>query len=160
MGLIVSMVMLICACQNNKSYSKMDNDKHQEVDAFFKRGEKVTNDNFTGTVYVDMMVKDDTVYNTQMGYVLFEPGARTRWHSHPGGQLLVVTDGVGYYQEEGKPIRVLHKGDVVECPPNIVHWHGATGDSMFAHIAISTNTKAGPVKWLQKVTDQEYSSYK
>ncbi|ALR30373.1 hypothetical protein ATE47_07485 [Chryseobacterium sp. IHB B 17019] len=66
-----------------------------------------------------------------MGNVTFEPGARTKWHLHPGGQIILVTGGVGYYQEKGQPKKILHKGDVIKCPPHVEHWHGASKDSYF-----------------------------
>ena len=71
------------------------------------------------------MVQNDRTYKMQVGNVTFEPGARTNWHYHPGGQILLATDGVGYYQEKGSPKRFFRKGDVIKCPPNITHWHGA-----------------------------------
>jgi quercetin dioxygenase-like cupin family protein/alkylhydroperoxidase/carboxymuconolactone decarboxylase family protein YurZ len=123
----------------------------------FPKGEKITNDNFTGTVWLDMLANTDSTFNTQIGNVTFEPKSRTRWHYHPGGQILLVTDGSGYYQEKGKPIQLLHKGDVIRCSPNIEHWHGASPDNSLTHIAIGTNTNQGNVVWLEKVTDEEYN---
>ena len=73
-----------------------------------------------------MLVTNDTTFNTSIGNVTFEPGARTNWHYHPGGQILLVTSGIGRYQEKGKPVRELRKGDIVKCEPNIIHWHGAS----------------------------------
>jgi quercetin dioxygenase-like cupin family protein len=90
---------------------------------------------------------------------VFEPGARNNWHTHPGGQILLITDGLGYYQEKSKPIQLLHKGDVVNILPDVEHWHGATPDSPLTHIAINTNTQKGLVVWLQRVTDEEYKSF-
>lgn len=71
-----------------------------------------------------------------------------------------MTEGTGYYQEKGKPIQLLKKGDVVEILPNIVHWHGATPDSEFSHLAISTRSSMGAAVWLEPVTDEEYNSFK
>lgn len=88
--------------------------------------------------------------------VLFEAGARNHWHSHPGGQILLVTAGEGYYQEKGKPAQKLQKGDVVQIPPDVVHWHGAVPDNDFTHIGISSNTKKGAAQWFEAVTDEEY----
>jgi 4-carboxymuconolactone decarboxylase len=116
--------------------------------------------NFTGAVSVNMMVSPDSLFNTQMGAVTFEPGARTNWHYHPSGQILIVTDGTAYYQEKGKPRQVLSKGQVVKCPPNVHHWHGATQQGSMTHIALSTNLQMGSVVWLEKVTDEEYESKK
>ena len=92
-----------------------------------------------------------------LGNVTFEPGARTNWHFHPGGQILLVTGGAGYYQEKGSPKKLLRKGDVVKCPPDVPHWHGASRNQKFIQIAI-TNTQNGPTVWLQKVSDEEYYS--
>lgn len=76
---------------------------------------------------------------------------------HPGGQILLVTDGVGYYEEKGQPKKILHKGDVIKCPPNIEHWHGASVDSHFSHLAIG-NSEKKVVVWLRAVSDEEYKN--
>ena len=128
--------------------------------AIFPKGDKAPADYFTGNVWVKMLVPNDDTFNCQIGNVTFEPGARNNWHTHPGGQILIATDGIGYYQEKGKPIQVLHKGDVVRILPDVVHWHGASPDSEFTHIAVNSNTQKGIVVWLQRVTDEEYNSFK
>lgn len=123
----------------------------------FPQGNKAPNVVFTGEVYVNMLVTDENkMFNTQVYNVEFKPGARTFWHAHPGGQILLVTEGVGYYQEEGKEARKLTKGDVVEIPIGVKHWHGATQDSHFTHIGMSTKMDAGPAEWLGEVTEEEY----
>lgn len=130
---------------------------HKENE-IFPRGEKAPSQVFTGEVYVNMLVPDhDGMFNTQVYNVEFEAGARTYWHSHPGGQILLVTEGVGYYQEEGKPARRLTIGDVVEIPIGVKHWHGAAPDRNFTHIGMSTKVDAGPAEWLGEVTDEDYS---
>ncbi len=126
----------------------------------FPKGEKAPADYFTGIALVQLLVPNDNTFNCQVANVTFEPGARNNWHTHPGGQILIVTDGIGYYQEKGKPIQLLRKGDVVKIFPDIEHWHGASPDSEFTHIAINTNTQKGIVVWLQRVTDEEYNSFK
>jgi quercetin dioxygenase-like cupin family protein len=83
-----------------------------------------------------------------------------KWHSHPAGQILLVTDGVGYYQEKGKPIQVITRGDVIKCLPDKDHWHGASIDKSMTHISLNPNTEKGIVNWKQAVTDQEYKSFK
>lgn len=114
--------------------------------------------NFSGTAHVNLLVADQAgTYDTQVYDVVFEPGCRNDWHAHPGGQLLLCTDGVGYYQEEGKPARRLTRGDVVEIPPNAVHWHGASPDQAFTHIGISPNLHTGPIHWIRPVTEAEYA---
>jgi quercetin dioxygenase-like cupin family protein len=121
----------------------------------FPQGEKITNNNFTGTAYLKMLIEADSINPTAVGNVTFEPGARTKWHLHPGGQILLVTDGVGYYQEKGQAKKILHKGDVIKCPPNTPHWHGASADTAFVQVAV-TNNHLGSTVWMESVTDEEY----
>jgi quercetin dioxygenase-like cupin family protein len=128
----------------------------ENTNTIFQKGERAPADYFTGTVWVKNLVPADEVLNTQIGNVVFEPGARNYWHTHPGGQILIATAGVGYYQEKGKPVQILHAGDVVKISPDIVHWHGASPDNAFTHIAVNSNTQKGIVHWLDKVTDEEY----
>jgi 4-carboxymuconolactone decarboxylase len=124
----------------------------------FPKGDKASADYFTGTAWVNILVPKDETGNYSIGDVRFEPGCRNNWHTHPAGQILLVTNGNGYYQEKGKPVRLLGKGDVVVIPSNVEHWHGATKDSSLTHIAITNITAQGPVNWLAPVTDEEYNS--
>jgi 4-carboxymuconolactone decarboxylase len=126
----------------------------------FPNGEKASSSNFTGTAWHHPIVTRDSVFNTTMGSVTFEPGARTNWHRHASGQILVITDGTAYYQEKGEPKQTLSKGQVIKCPPGVTHWHGATGDGSMTHLAISPNLDLGQVVWLEKVTDEAYESAK
>ena len=90
-------------------------------------------------------------------YVVFEPGVINAWHTHPGGQILIATDGIGYHQIEGQPVEVLHPGDVAKCPPGVKHWHGASSNSRFAHLAVGTNPDMPPVIWTdEKLSKEEY----
>ncbi|AKD58476.1 cupin [Spirosoma radiotolerans] len=114
-------------------------------------------DTFTGTVWVTSLIPNDSIFTTISGSVAFEKGARSHWHSHPAGQILIVTDGIGYHQIKGEPRQVIRKGDVVKCPPGLVHWHGASPGSKMTHLYIIPNTEKGIVTWLQPVTDAEYS---
>ena len=95
-----------------------------------------------------------------IGNVTFEPGCRNNWHVHLGGQILLVTAGRGYYQEEGKEAQELHKGDVVQIPANVKHWHGAAKDSWFTHLSVEVKSEKGPVKWLEPVEDEIYDKLK
>lgn len=111
---------------------------------------------FTGTTHLYRLVAKDDTYNSSIANVTFDAGARTNWHKHSGGQILLVTSGEGRYQEKGKDIRILKKGDVVKIPPNVEHWHGAAPDSMFAHISIEPNLPDNETTWLEPVTNKEY----
>ncbi len=88
--------------------------------------------------------------------VRFDPGARTAWHEHPLGQTLIVTEGIGWTQVEGGPIVELNAGDVLWCPPDQKHWHGATPTAAMTHIAIHEAQDGSPVTWMEHVTDEEY----
>jgi len=131
--------------------------KSEDEDPIFQKGQRGSADYFTGVVWVNTLVPNDQTLNCQIGNVVFEAGARNNWHEHPGGQILIATHGKGFYQERGKPIQLLRKGDVVNIAPGVEHWHGASPDSEFTHIAINPNTQQGIVEWLARVTDEEYN---
>lgn len=128
----------------------------KEVQAIFPKGELGPAENFTGKAWNFGLVANDSIYSTLVGNVYFEPGARSNWHIHQAGQILIITDGVGYHQIKGQPKQTIRKGDVVKCPPNVMHWHGASPDTALQQMYIVPNTKKGIVKWLQPVTDAEY----
>jgi quercetin dioxygenase-like cupin family protein len=136
----------------------MENSENQNT--IFPKGDQASPDYFTGTAWVKILAPVDDTFNTSIGNVVFEPGCRNNWHTHGGGQILIATKGTGYYQEKGKPIQLLHPGDVVRIAPDVLHWHGASPDSEFTHLAINTNTQKGVVNWLDRVTDEEYNSLK
>ncbi|MFB6456647.1 carboxymuconolactone decarboxylase family protein [Chitinophaga sp. Hz27] len=115
---------------------------------------------FTGRVWVNMAVKPEEGYNMNIGMVTFEPGARTNWHSHTSGQILIVTEGHGYYQEKGKPVQLIVQGDVVKIPKGIDHWHGASHHQAMRHIAIISDYSKDKTTWLQAVTEEEYNAFK
>ena len=134
------------------------NTNREKVESIFPKGELGPADHFTGKAYNIGLVADDTIYNTVIGNVYFEPGARSNWHSHPAGQILIITDGIGYHQIEGKPIEIIRKGSVIKCPPNVRHWHGASPDVGLQQIYILPKTEKGIVQWLQPVTAEEYNT--
>lgn len=112
---------------------------------------------FTGTTYLNMLNAKDDVFNAPLGNVTFEPGARTHWHKHAGGQILLVLNGEGRYQERGGKIQILKKGDVVRIAPHVEHWHGAAPDGWFVHVSLETNAhQNGGTDWLDPVTDEQY----
>jgi len=125
--------------------------------AIFPKGNQGPKEIFTNTSWVQMLHTDKGgEFDTQVYNVTFEPSARTYWHSHPGGQILLITEGSGYYQEKGQPAQRLKPGDVVPIPPHVVHWHGAAPESQFVHIGMSTQVHLGPAKWHGPVTDEQY----
>jgi len=150
---LIFLIFLISGC----NAVKKTDETNRQNETVFPKGEKITNNNFAGTAYLHMMGAKDTTLHASFGNVTFEPKARTNWHSHPGGQVLFITEGKGYYQAKGEPARLLHKGDVVEIPRNVVHWHGAAPDSEFVHIAVSLNTDEGGAVWIGPVTEEEYN---
>jgi quercetin dioxygenase-like cupin family protein len=113
-------------------------------------------ENFTGTVRIDPLHAASEPARVSCAYVTFEPGARSAWHTHPLGQILVVTAGCGWTQCEGEPIVAIRAGDTIWCPPGHKHWHGATPTTAMTHIAIQESLDGKAVHWLSKVTDAEY----
>ena len=117
---------------------------------------KGPDDYFTGSVRIDPVFPTSEAPLTG-ALVTFEPGARSAWHRHPFGQTLVVTSGMGFVQCEGGPIRRIRAGDVVVCPTNERHWHGASQSTAMTHFALTGTRDGAIVEWLEKVTDAEYS---
>ena len=109
---------------------------------------------FTGRVRVEPLFPANTQHPASGAYVSFEPGARSAWHTHPAGQRLVVVSGVGRTQQWGQPVQVLRPGDVVWCPPNVKHWHGAAPDTAMTHLAVTGSVNGMSVTWMEKVTDE------
>lgn len=110
---------------------------------------------FIGQAYLAPLSQNKDL-NCPIANVTFEPGCRNNWHSHSGGQILVVVGGKGFYQAKGEPARLLLPGDVVEIPANVIHWHGAAPDSWFSHLAVETNPQINQNTWLEAVDDEQY----
>jgi quercetin dioxygenase-like cupin family protein len=123
----------------------------------FPKGEKAPNVHHTGDVWLYHVSNADATFAYNLTLATFAPGAKLDWHLHPAGQQLLITDGIGYYQERDKPVQVVQKGDVIKCLPGVEHWHAATPDSDFAYLAITGNQ---PTQWLEKLTDEAYNSIK
>lgn len=111
---------------------------------------------FTGTVRVDAPFQATEPARVGGATVTFEPGARTAWHTHPLGQTLFVTSGLGCVQREGQPFELIHPGDIVWIEPGEKHWHGASQSTAMTHIAIAEKFDGRSVEWLEKVSDSEY----
>jgi len=113
---------------------------------------------FTGTVRIDSLFQATDPARAVGASVTFEPGARTAWHTHPLGQTLIVTAGCGSAQRWGGPIEEIRPGDVIWFPPGEKHWHGATATTSMTHIAIQEQLDGKAVDWMEKVSDEQYSS--
>ena len=111
---------------------------------------------FTGDVRIDPLFNMPEPARAMGASVTFEPGARTAWHTHPLGQILIVTAGCGWTQCWGEPVKVIRPGDVIWCPPGHKHWHGATKDTAMTHIAIVEQLNGIGVDWLEQVSDADY----
>ena len=111
---------------------------------------------FTGTVRVDPLFQAKDPARALGASVTFEPGARTAWHTHPLGQILIVTAGCGLVQRWGSPIEEIRPGDVIWFPPDEKHWHGATATTAMTHIAIQEQLDGKAVEWMEKVSDEQY----
>ena len=111
---------------------------------------------FTGSVRIDPLFQPNDARRAAAASVTFEPGARTAWHTHPLGQILIVVSGCGWAQSEGGEVEEIHPGDIVWFAPNQRHWHGATPTTAMTHIAIQENLNGKVVDWMEKVTDEQY----
>ena len=114
-------------------------------------------EHFTGSVRVDPLFQATAPSHASGALVTFEPGARTAWHTHTLGQILIVTAGTGRVQRWGDPVEEIHPGDVVWIPPGQKHWHGAAPNSSMAHIAITEQLDGKTVDWMEKVSDAQYN---
>jgi quercetin dioxygenase-like cupin family protein len=111
---------------------------------------------FTGTVRVDPLFQAPEPGRVGGGHVTFEPGARSAWHTHPLGQTLIVTSGLGWAQADGGPIEEIRPGDVIWFPAGLKHWHGATPTTAMTHIAITEVLDGKNADWMEKVSDEQY----
>ena len=111
---------------------------------------------FTGTVRIDTPFKAEEPGRVEGAHVTFEPGARTNWHTHPLGQTLVVTAGLGWAQREGGPVEEIRAGDVVWFPAGEKHWHGAAPTTAMTHLAIVESQDGKNSDWMEPVTDDQY----
>lgn len=130
--------------------------KNNIMESFKEKRVLLPETNFTGIVHLAMNIEAGEDYNTVMGTVFFEPKARTNWHTHTCGQILIVTKGLGYYQEKGKPVQLIKEGDIVKIPKDVDHWHGASHSSAMDHVAIVPKADTDKTEWLSSVTDKQY----
>jgi len=111
---------------------------------------------FTGMVRIDPLFEPREPARVRCASVTFEQGARTAWHTHPLGQTLIITSGLGWAQRDGGPIEEIRSGDVIWFAPNEKHWHGATPTTAMTHIAIQEALDGKVVEWMEKVSEQQY----
>ncbi|MHA6249555.1 cupin domain-containing protein [Pontibacter sp. CAU 1760] len=122
----------------------------------FPKGEIGKNTaNYTGTIWLNELNEPYKNFNFSIAAATYAPASKLDWHIHPGGQILLITEGTGYYQEKGKPAQTVQKGDVIKSLPGVEHWHAAAPKSTFAYVAVSPARK-GKTKWLQRVSEEEY----
>jgi quercetin dioxygenase-like cupin family protein len=151
------LLLTLISCGGEKGQSQQP-ESGASAKTIFPKGELGPATNFTGNAYNFGLVANDSTYNTLVGNVYFEKSARSNWHVHPSGQILIVLDGEGYHQLEGQPKQTMRKGDVIKCPPKVKHWHGATENSSLTQMYILPKTENGIVTWLEPVTDEQYKS--
>ena len=128
--------------------------------SIFPKGEIGKNtENYTGTIWLNELNQPDSNFTFSLAQAVYAKGSKLNWHIHPGGQYLLITDGTGYYQERGSTRKIVRKGDIIKCAPDVEHWHGAAPNSSFTYVAVTPTTK-GRTIWLKKVTDEEYRNIK
>jgi quercetin dioxygenase-like cupin family protein len=146
------------------SVSAVQSKEHTPMITVMQSGEKPSvkgpSEYFTGTVRIDSPFQGTEPARVGGATVTFEPSARTAWHTHPLGQTLIVTTGLGLVQEWGKPVREIRPGDIVWIPAGVKHWHGAAPETSMSHIAIAEAQEGNVVDWMEKVSDEQYASSK
>lgn len=155
---MTALILSACGNQTKQQPATASNDVAAgQPELIFPLGPKASDKLFTGTAYVNELVpkSDSTAY--AIGDVVFEPGCRNNWHTHQVRQIMLVTEGKGWYQERGKAAVALKKGDVYIIPAGVEHWHGATKESRFVHIVVTDYEDDSCVIWGGPVTDEEYN---
>ena len=156
--LVPLLAIILAACSGTASEQAEVETARDSTSLIFPKGNLGPASNFTGAAHNYGLVPGDSIYNILAGNVYFERGARSNWHTHPGGQVLIILDGEGYHQIEGQPRQTMRKGDVIQCPPNAKHWHGASENSSLSQMYIVTNIERGIVNWMEPVTDEQYNT--
>lgn len=150
----IMLAMLLAACgNNNQTTTNMTTITNEPLMGL---GERIEGENFTGDAWLKTLSAEES-FDARVYNVTFAPSVRNSWHSHSVGQILLCTEGVGYYQQKGEPARRLQAGDVVNIPADVIHWHGAAPDSRFTHIGITPKAGENSSQWFAAVTDKEYA---
>lgn len=147
----VVIILLITACNN-----KIEKNMEEKKEPVLGLGEIVT-ENFTGEAWLHMLSTQSEIYDCTIYNVTFAPSTRNYWHTHSEGQILICTEGKGYYQEKGETAKLLESGTVMHIPAGVVHWHGATPNNQFTHIGITPKATQNRVEWISEVTNEEYN---
>ncbi|WP_116125386.1 DUF4440 domain-containing protein [Lewinella sp. IMCC34183] len=143
----ITLSLLLCAVLHSGAGA--------QEQSLFPRGVKAENVHHTGDIWLYLPTDTTQQYNYHLAVATSAPGAKLDWHLHPAGQQLVITAGVGYYQERDQPVRVVRKGDIVQCTPGVEHWHGATQGEGVVYLAITGNA---PTEWREPVPQVEYAA--
>ena len=154
---VLLLAATLMSCNGDKNQTEQSTKVHS-AEPIFPKGELGPATNFTGNAYNFGLVANDSIYNILVGNVYFEKRARSNWHLHPSGQILIVLDGEGYHQLEGQPRQTMKKGEVIKVPANTRHWHGATEYNSLTQMYILPKTENGFVTWMEPVTDEQYKS--
>ena len=126
-----------------------------QIDSIFPDGAKAKNVHHTGDVWLNHLSEADNTFNYNIAVAKFAPGAKLDWHLHPAGQQLLILEGKGYYQERGKPVRIVNKGDVIKCTKGLEHWHAAAVNSGVTYLAITGNKRT---QWSEPVSEEVYGN--
>jgi len=160
MKLIATTFVLIFSLCLAKAQTEQRGGKQVQSITIARRGSQPSTQGqgeyFTGSVRIDPLFPVTEPARASAARVTFEPGARTAWHTHPLGQKLIVTAGVGWVQQQSGPVEEIREGDVVLIPPGAKHWHGATATTRMTHIAIQEQLDGKVVEWMEKVSDGQY----
>lgn len=148
--MIIMMAIVLSACGSRLNLTLMN------TNSIFPKGSALPREWFTGNAFVIPLVAKDKNNDFTAGAVTFEPGARTNWHTHPRGQVLLIIEGTGLYQEKGGHARVIRQGDIVIIRENTEHWHVATCTEQMVHIANTNFIDETQVTWLSPVSEEEY----
>jgi quercetin dioxygenase-like cupin family protein len=158
-----SMVLLLCLVVSTGAFASraLAAEANQMSQTLYRAGSQGSFNGpaefFTGNARVDRLFPANDTAHFSGAYVTFEPGARSAWHTHPAGQHIIVTSGVGRTQEWGGPIVEIKAGDVIWCPPGVKHWHGASPTTAMTHLVITGMKNGKNVEWMEKVTDAQYN---
>ncbi|MDX8339424.1 cupin domain-containing protein [Draconibacterium sp. IB214405] len=162
--LVLGLLIFVIACNQpttNTQKPETIEEAVKAIDPIFTQNpapDEFTAKFFTGKVGVRMMLGNDENNEYSIANVIFDPESRTNWHTHPKGQVLLVLAGEGFYKAEGEPVQKIKKGDVVNIPPHVNHWHGAAPNSEFVHVALTNYKEGKNVTWGEPVSDEDYKS--